>query len=118
MSSARTRKHQHVQVTPGPSLVLPLRWGIIGLPGPAGRGPGVDFCVVFCDVAKRAQTPAAARRGFEPSLAVKNHTKIDPGTLLAGPGSSIIPSFRGSTIDGPRVTVAGVGPCKSLNFAH
>ena len=50
-----------MQTTPGPSIVLPLKWGMRELPGPAGRDPGVDFCVVF--TAQSAQTLAAPRRG-------------------------------------------------------
>jgi len=36
-----------ILVTPGPSIVLPLKWGMIQFLGPGGRSPGVDVCVAF-----------------------------------------------------------------------
>ena len=39
--------HVLLLFSPSPSIVLLLKWGIVKLPGPAGRDPGVDFCVVF-----------------------------------------------------------------------
>ena len=40
-------------------------------------------------------------------LAIKNHKSRPPGPLPAGPGSPIIPQFRGSTIEGLGVTKGG-----------
>jgi len=77
---------------PGPSMVLPLRWGIIELPGPAGMGSGVD-CMVFYSEEGPAPRRAAAR--VWAILAVKNHTKVDPGTPSGRPRKLYYPPFSG-----------------------
>jgi len=47
--------------TPGPSIVLPQDLETMELPGPAGRGPGVDLCG-FLQL-RGPSPPAAPRRG-------------------------------------------------------
>jgi len=86
---------------------------IIELPGPAGRGPGVDFCGF--SIAKRAQTAAASRRGgvLGPLSYEKNTQKSTPRPLPAGPGNSIIPKCGGppgrtpGPVKGPRGPLKG-----------
>jgi len=71
-------------------MVLPLRWGIIEL---AGGGPGVDFCVVFYGWEGPAPRRAAAQ--VWAILAVKNHTKVDPGTPSCRPRKLYYHPFPG-----------------------
>ena len=54
----RTCRQATREITPGPSVVLPLKWGIVKLPGPAGRDPGVDFC---CFLQLRGLEPQPCR---------------------------------------------------------
>ena len=53
---------------------------------------------------KRAQTSAAPRHGGGLGLfRCEKQQKSTPGPFPAGPGSSITPQSRGSTIEGPGV---------------
>ena len=71
-------------LTPGSSIVLPLNLGRIELPGPAGKGPGVDSCVF-----------SYSQEGSNPGRAAARRSRPAP--------EAIIPNFKGSTIDGPGV---------------
>jgi len=93
--------------TPGPSTLLRLRWGIIELPGPAWRGPGIDF-LWFFQLRGPRPPPRRGAAEFCAFLAIKKQQKSTPGPLPAGSGSSIIHhNFGGSAIEGPGVCVFG-----------